>query len=74
MKQPVAEGTITREVPSGWGPFRFVATSRVWLGSAEGIGREILFPDCWGWTADEATAKAQKALDEWKRSHWKWRR
>ena len=40
----------------------------MWLGGAEGIGREILVADCWGWTADEAAAKAQEAVDDWKRS------
>ena len=69
MKQPLGESLVTREVPSGWGPFRFAATSRVWLWSADGIEREILFADCWGWTADEAAAKAREAVDVWKRSN-----
>jgi hypothetical protein len=62
----MGESLVTHEVPSGWGPFRFLATSRVWLRRADGTRREILFADHWGWTADEAEAKARKAVDAWK--------
>ncbi len=68
MKQPLVESAVTREVPSGWGARRFAATARAWPGSAEGVGREILAAECWGATADEAAAKAQGAVDGWKRS------
>ena len=67
MKQPMDESLVTREVPSGWGPFRFAATPRVWLRRADGTRREILFADQWGWTADEAEAKARDAVDTWKK-------
>ena len=67
-RRSLGESAVVREVPSGWGPFRFASTSSVWLGDAEGIGREILVAECWGWTADEAAAKAREAVDGWKRS------
>ena len=66
MEQPEGESLVTREVPSGWGPFRFAATTRVWLRRADGTRREIPFADHWGWTADEAEAKARKAIGAWK--------
>ena len=67
MKQSVGESLVTREAPSRWGPFRFTATPRVWLGRADGTTQEVLFADHWGWTADEAEAKARKAVGAWKR-------
>lgn len=67
MEQPTDESLVTREVPSGWGPFRFAATPRVWLRRADGTRREIFFADHWGWTADEAEAKAREAVDAWKK-------
>jgi hypothetical protein len=66
MEQPESESLVTREVPSGWGPFRFAATTRLWLRRADGTRREIPFADHWGWTADEAEAKARKAIGAWK--------
>ena len=52
-----------------------MATPRVWLRRADGTSREVLFADHWGWTADEAEAKARKAVDAWKKGvdPWKWR-
>jgi hypothetical protein len=75
MQQSMDESFVTREVPSGWGPFRFLATSRLWLRKADGTSREIIFADHSGATADEAEAKARKAVDAWKTQvdAWKWR-
>jgi hypothetical protein len=66
---------VTREAPSGWGPFRFAATPRAWLRRADGTTQEVFFADHWGWTADEAEAKARKTVDTWKAEvgAWKWR-
>ncbi len=37
--------------------------------------QEVLFADHWGWTADEAEAKARKTVDSWKAEvgAWRWR-
>ena len=68
VKQLSGESLVVREAPSGWGPCRFAATPRAWLRRADGTTQEILFADQWGWTADEAEAKAQQAVEAWKRS------
>ena len=75
MKQSTDEKFVAREVPSGWGPFRFVATGRLWLRKADGTSREIIFADHSGATADEAEARARKTVDAWKArvAAWKWR-
>ncbi len=75
MEQPADESFVTREVASGWGPFRFAATPRLWLRKADGTSREIVFADHSGATADEAEAKARKTVDVWKArlDAWKWR-
>ena len=66
MQQLLGESLAVREAPSGWGPFRFVATPRAWLRRADGTAQEVLFADQWGWTADEAEAKARQAVEAWK--------
>ena len=65
MQQSIGESLVVREVPSGWGAFRFAATPRVWLRGADGARQEIRFADHWGWTAGEAEAGARKAVDAW---------
>ena len=75
MKQSLGESLVTREAPSGWGPFRFAATPRAWLRSADGTTQEVLFADHWG--VDGRRGRSEGPEDgrhlEGGGGAWKWR-
>lgn len=67
MDQPSDEYVGVRELRSPVGPFRYVATPRVWVANTDGSKRQVSLGERYGRTADEAEARAETVLEAWRR-------
>ena len=67
MESPADQRISPPREVSLLGPYRYTATPIVWQRNADGTGHDVPFLPCFGATPEEAVAKAQQVLDNWRK-------